>query len=79
MPPETRRFHDVLRYSHLGVQFVVLFAAGVFLGRWLDSRWGDSGLWTIAGTIAGFAAASYALIRETRDVRGEDKERGARP
>ena len=59
-----------LRYSHLGIQFCLVFGVFVALGIWADGRLGWSPWLTLAGTLFGMAAATYLLIRETSSKRG---------
>ena len=59
--PEPRNF---LRYSHLGVQFVIIIIAFAFGGAWLDERLSARGLVTLAGILAGAAIGFYLLYRE---------------
>ncbi|MBI4615112.1 MAG: AtpZ/AtpI family protein [Planctomycetes bacterium] len=69
-PPRTPR--TILRYSHLGLQFVLLVTGGVLGGRWIDGRFGGGGLWTILGLALGFAAGLYVLVRETARIGGPE-------
>ena len=61
MAPEPRNF---LRYSHLGVQFVIITIAFALGGAWLDERLSAGGLVTLAGIFAGAAIGFYLLYRE---------------
>ena len=45
-----KRTADLVRYSHLGIQFALVVAMAVFGGVWLDRRFGTSPLLTITGT-----------------------------
>ena len=55
---------EFLRYSHLGVQFVIIVIAFALGGAWLDPRLGDTGLVTLACIFAGAAIGFYLLYRE---------------
>jgi hypothetical protein len=59
--PEPRQ---LLRYSHLGVQFVIIVLAFAWGGNALDRRLGAGGLVTLACVFAGAAIAFYILYRE---------------
>jgi len=59
--PEPR---DFLRYSHLGVQFVVILIAFAWGGSWLDARISAGGLVTLVCIFAGAAIGFYLLVRE---------------
>jgi uncharacterized membrane protein len=56
---------DYLRYSHLGVQFVIVLIAFALGGAWLDERLSAGGLVTLAGIFAGAAIGFYLIYRET--------------
>ena len=53
-----------LRYSHLGVQFVIILIAFALGGAWLDKRLSAKGLVTLAGILAGAAIGFYVMVRE---------------
>ena len=55
---------DILRYSHLGIQFVIIIIAFALGGAWLDDRFSAGGLVTLACIFAGAAIAFYLLYRE---------------
>jgi len=57
---------DLLRYSHLGVQFVIVLIAFALGGSWLDERLSAGGLVTLAAIFAGAAIGFYLIYRETR-------------
>jgi putative F0F1-ATPase subunit (Ca2+/Mg2+ transporter) len=54
---------DFLRYSHLGVQFVIILIAFALGGAWLDKRLSAGGLVTLAGIFAGAAIGFYFIYR----------------
>lgn len=59
-----KRTNDLLRHSHLGIQFalsVVLLAYG---GNWLDGRWDFGPLGVLLGVALGFSLGLYQLYRE---------------
>lgn len=53
------------RYSHLGLQFFVVFAVCFYGGHCLDKHWATSPWLTIVGFGLGFAASLWLLIKET--------------
>lgn len=55
---------DFLRYSHLGVTFVIILIAFALGGDWLDERLGAGGLVTLAAIFVGAAIGFYVLYRE---------------
>ena len=54
---------DFLRYSHLGVEFVIILVAFALGGAWLDERLSAGGLVTLAGIFAGAAIGFYFIYR----------------
>ena len=59
-----RGLRDFLRYSHPGVQFVIIVFAFAMGGAWLDRRLAARGLVTLACIFAGAAIAFYLTYRE---------------
>jgi hypothetical protein len=55
---------EFLRYSHLGVQFVIIVLAFAWGGAALDRRLAAGGVITLASVFAGAAIAFYVLYRE---------------
>jgi hypothetical protein len=55
---------NILRYSHLGIQFVIIVIAFALGGAWLDDRLSAEGLVTLACIFAGAAIGFYLLYRE---------------
>ena len=60
------RPRDFLRYSHLGVQFVIIVIAFTWGGDWLDKRLEAGGLVTLVSVFAGAAIGFYFMYRETQ-------------
>ena len=59
-----RQPHDLLRYSHLGLTFVIILIAFALGGNWLDGRLHARGLVTLAAIFVGAAIGFYVLYRE---------------
>lgn len=59
--PEPQEVNKLLRFSHVGIQFVLVFGLFVFLGIKADEWAGTVPLFTILGVLIGFAAAFYQL------------------
>jgi len=57
---------DVLRYSHLGIEYVIIVIAFAWGGAWLDRKVSAGGLVTLACIFAGAAIGFYRIYRETR-------------
>jgi len=51
-------------YLSLGLEIAVGVALGVFVGRWLDRKYGWDSWGTMIGAMLGLAAGMYLLIRE---------------
>lgn len=74
-----------LRYSHLGIQFLLSLGVPLALGIWLDRRLGTKVLFTLLGFALGFAAGIYSLYgelyhrrdKEPPGSRGSDDGKGA--
>ena len=55
---------ELLRLSHLGVQFVLIVLLFAWGGAWLDRRLSAGGLVTLGCIFAGAAIAFYVTVRE---------------
>jgi hypothetical protein len=53
-----------LRYSHLGVQFLLSIAVPTALGIWADRKLGTVVLFTLLGLALGFTGGIYSLYGE---------------
>jgi hypothetical protein len=74
--PDPQEVNQLLRYSHLGIQFVLVFGFFVFVGYWVDQKAQTLPLLTMLGVMVGFAAAFYQLYV---GVFGADKGKGGPP
>ncbi len=52
------------RLAAMGLETAVGVALGLFIGRWLDDRYGWTPRATIIGALVGLAGGLYLLIRE---------------
>jgi hypothetical protein len=70
-----------LRYSHVGVQFLVAVGLPTAGGIWADQRLGTGVLLTLLGLVLGFAAGVYSLYREVYGFgeRDRDSRAGSSP
>jgi ATP synthase protein I len=50
-------------YGAVGLQLVVSLLVGVFLGQWLDRKWGTEPWLLFLGVILGSSAGFYNLFR----------------
>jgi len=55
-----------LRYSHLGLQFVVTMVLCVFAGTWADGKWGTTPWLTLVATLLGISTSLWMVIKEAR-------------
>ena len=53
-----------LRYSHLGLQFLLSIGVPTGLGIWLDRVAGTKVLFTLVGLVLGFTGGIYSLYGE---------------
>jgi len=61
---KSRQPRSILRYSHLGIQFVIIIFAFAWGGSWLDRKLSAGGLVTLASVFAGAAIGFYLIYRE---------------
>jgi hypothetical protein len=55
---------NLLRYSSMGIELVVLLCAAAWLGRWLDAKYGiEKGLFTIFLMLFAVVGSMYRLIK----------------
>jgi F0F1-type ATP synthase assembly protein I len=68
-------------FAGLGIQFAAAILFFVFIGQWLDKRFGGSGLYTLAGVFLGAGAAFYNMYRKisaAQKLDDEERRRKAR-
>jgi F0F1-type ATP synthase assembly protein I len=59
--------------SALGFEFVALVMGGVFVGGWLDERWGTKPWMVMAGLALALVACGYQVWRVLRWL-GQEEE-----
>jgi hypothetical protein len=59
---------DLVRYSHLGIQFALVVGLAIFGGVWLDRRFSTRGIFVLLGTFVGAGIGFYLLLREIRSI-----------
>ncbi|MBC8205493.1 AtpZ/AtpI family protein [bacterium] len=62
------------RYSHLGITFAAVILAGVFGGKYLDSKWNTSPYLTLIGAFLGGAAGFYYIIKEMTQIQQNSED-----
>ena len=70
------RWAAALRLSGIGFWIGGCIALGVFLGVWLDSKFGISPLFTLLGLGIGLFAAFYGTYRMLLPTLGRGKGKG---
>jgi len=66
-----RQRRSLLRYSSIGVEFIVLFGVGVAGGMLMDNWLNAWPGFTIVGTTVGFLAALRRLVAQGREIQRE--------
>ncbi|CAM4243839.1 AtpZ/AtpI family protein [Saccharibacillus endophyticus] len=54
--------------SAIGIELAVFTLIGVFLGRWIDEKFGGSGLWVGIGVLAGLVLGMLGVVAVIRKV-----------
>lgn len=75
-PHRAARANELLRYSHLGLQFVLVFLFFAYLGFKADEKLGTLPLLTVLGVMVGFGLAFYQLYLAVFGVRGSRRDEG---
>lgn len=63
---QPRRGPDPWRFAGIGIQLGVTFIAGAGLGYWLDTVLLTSPWLLLGGTLLGFSAGMYNLLKAVR-------------
>ena len=79
-PPAPRREpaagSSVGRYLGLGLQFAVAILLSVYLGQWLDRRFGTAPWLLLASVLLGAGGSFYGIYRRLmRDVERDEERR----
>jgi F0F1-type ATP synthase assembly protein I len=61
-------------FAGVGIQFAAAILLFVFIGQWLDKRFGGSGLFTLSGVFLGAGAAFYNMYRKIAAAQKLDDE-----
>lgn len=62
-------------YLTIGLELAVVLLVFIFLGRYLDSRWGTEPWLLITGAAVGFIAGFYNLFRTLSRLNGSEKKK----
>ncbi len=66
--PNDRAGTSWLRFTHLGFQYCLTLLLFVAAGMWADRRLEWDPWLTIAGSVVGFAAATYLIVKQTSEI-----------
>jgi F0F1-type ATP synthase assembly protein I len=77
--PDPKDLNRLLRTSHLGIQFVLVFGLFAFLGFYADEKLGTLPLFLLLGVAVGFAIAFYQLYVAVFGVGGVSGKRQGPP
>ena len=66
---------DHLVITTLGLEFAVAVALGVGGGFWIDTRFSSAPWGMVSGGFCGFALGMYILIKESRRLSQEEKNK----
>ncbi|HEY4670847.1 MAG TPA: AtpZ/AtpI family protein [Gemmatimonadaceae bacterium] len=61
-------------FAGVGIQFAAVIVVFVFVGQWLDRRFGNTGAFTIAAAFVGAAGAFYNMYRKISAAQKHDDE-----
>ena len=61
-------------FAGAGIQFAVTLVLYIFLGNWLDKRFGPSPLFILIGVLVGGGGSFYSLYRKISSVQKADDE-----
>jgi len=53
----------------LGIELVAPILLGIFVGRWLDGRWGTEPWLLVAGSVLGMIVGFYSFLRSVLPAR----------
>ncbi len=62
-------------FAGAGIQFAVTLVIFIFLGSWLDKRFGTSPLFILTGVLIGGGGSFYLLYRKVTAAQRADDER----
>jgi F0F1-type ATP synthase assembly protein I len=63
-------------FAGVGFQFAAVIVVFLFVGQWLDKKFGTNGLFTIVGVFVGAGGAFYNMYRKiTAAQRRDDEQR----
>jgi F0F1-type ATP synthase assembly protein I len=72
---------SLARYAGIGIQFAVAIVVFLFLGQWLDRKFGTSPVFLMLGVFVGGGAAFYGMYRKLmadQEAAEEARKKGGR-
>lgn len=66
-------------FAGVGVQFVAAILVFLFLGKWIDGRFGTAPLFLILGTFVGAAGGFYSMYRKVSAATQRSMRESTRP
>ena len=67
-PKKDHEPQTYMRYTHLGLEFIVIFLGFLFLGKWLDEQLGSTPWIMLLCLIAGFALGMYRIVKVANEL-----------
>lgn len=64
-----------VQYSGLGIQLAATIIVFLFIGIWLDGKFGSKFIFTLVFTLLGFAGVILKLIAVTKELDRKNKEK----
>ena len=64
-----------IQYSGLGIQLAATIIVFLFIGIWLDGKFGTKFIFTLVFTFLGFIGVIYKLIAVTKELDRKNKEK----
>ncbi len=58
----------ILAYSTIGIQLAVTLLLFLFIGHWLDGRYGSSPWFILLGTVIGMGVGFYNLMKSLSEL-----------
>ena len=59
-----KTLRNIASYSHLGITFAVSILIFLFIGKYLDKKWGSEPYLMLLGAFLGATAGFYYMIKE---------------
>ena len=69
-------YRQIGPYLGIGIEFVVAILLCLFLGQWLDGKWGTGPVLMLVGAFVGAAVGFYSLIRTVLKLQDGEKQAG---